>query len=820
MLVCLLPDTDNTICGGCLAGSYLGEDYSNTRDRAYYSNTASATVTVDVSTKSSNCQDSVCFQTLYNSIISEFTDYVNNNGLTAEIVAWAAARVPPIPELWNADVVTSSLTTSGTYSDPFNDPDGVISATTITSLGTLSVDGLPTITTSAEQQKANAIFETAIAGALEEQGALPDGAIVTVTGLGSGTVQYKVTLSASSSTDANTAVSQINTSLSQTTTLEAITAIVQTESAGGSLSMTSLSVNSSTAGSSTETEAIVATSTGQFTTSISTSGMSSTEIDEVETYFEDAITQKVQSEGLLPEGSFVTVIGIDSSGVVSYEVKLFTDPNDDVGSITASINSVLSQPSTLSDIQDAVTSDSTGIIDGASLTTAGKLSVTGLSITTSQQMTDATNYFTTAIETALEEQGALPAGAVVTVTGFGSGTVEYEIIVSGDSGAEVSQAISQINTSLSQSTTQTLIKNIAVSESLGGTLSLTSFAVNSNTAGTLTETTVVKVTTTGQLTTSVKTVGLSSAEVDEVANIMEVSITAELDAQGVLPDGSYVTVTGIDSSGVVSYIVTMYNDPAADSRSLVTAIETTLSSSTSRTAIQNTAIAESSGSSISASVTTALSSLSVSSFTVGYSTGIANSGSVATALSVLSISGFTAGTTTGVPDNKWYPQFDQEKKGCSNDGFEHSYMKENESYYMFSTKKECCDTWFSYDPYCFSSSSTEEKFYPDFSSGVCGKKQEKEFESYEVERYNTLEECCSTFAYSYSQCCDTPGLGGCALTGVVVYVPDWFQSECYAKSETALLDHEDVVSYSTASECCGTLFGWRKSQCCRAAGGC
>lgn len=85
-------DTDNTICGGCLSGSYLGDDYSNTRNGAYYTNTASATITVDVTTKSSDCQDAACFQSLYNSIIADFTAYVNSNDLTLEIVEWAQTR--------------------------------------------------------------------------------------------------------------------------------------------------------------------------------------------------------------------------------------------------------------------------------------------------------------------------------------------------------------------------------------------------------------------------------------------------------------------------------------------------------------------------------------------------------------------------------------------------------------------------------------------------------------------------------------------------------------------------------------------------------
>jgi hypothetical protein len=131
---------------------------------------------------------------------------------------------------------------------------------------------------------------------------------------------------------------------------------------------------------------------------------------------------------------------------------------------------------------------------------------------------------------------------------------------------------------------------------------------------------------------------------------MEVSIEEELITQGVLPAGAFVTVTGISSAGVVSYTITMYNDPAADSSSIVSSIESTLSQSSSLTAIQSTAIADSTGS----SVATALSTLSVSGYTAGDTTGIANTGGVATALATLTVNGFTPGETTGRNDAMTY----------------------------------------------------------------------------------------------------------------------------------------------------------------------
>jgi hypothetical protein len=79
-------------------------------------------------------------------------------------------------------------------------------------------------------------------------------------GYSNGVVQYETTLNADSSSDASAAVSLITSLLSQQSTLSSITNTAQVESSGSSLSMTSLTVNSNTAGSTTETESIKSTS--------------------------------------------------------------------------------------------------------------------------------------------------------------------------------------------------------------------------------------------------------------------------------------------------------------------------------------------------------------------------------------------------------------------------------------------------------------------------------------------------------------------------------------------------------------------------------
>lgn len=365
-------DTGNTECGGCLKGSYTG-DFDGSYPSGYYSSTSSTTVMIEVSTKSNDCSDSACFQSLYNSIIADFTAFVSSGDLTTEIVTWAQNRAPPIPELWNAEVDTSSFSTSGSYGDPFNDPNGVILVSSVTTTGALSVSGLPTSLTTAQKEELASYFETSIKDTLDSQGLLLDGAIVTVIGISDGVVQYEITINAGSQADANQAISDINSSLDEPSTLVSIATSVKNDSSGGDLSVTSLSVHSNAAGSSSETTVSKATSSGQLTTSVSTIGLSSAEIGTVESFFEDAITRTLGSQGVLPKGSFVTVTSI-VNGVVNYQITMFLDPAADAGSIVSSIDSAFSDSSTLAMISASVKSDSAGSTVAAALAT---LAVTG-----------------------------------------------------------------------------------------------------------------------------------------------------------------------------------------------------------------------------------------------------------------------------------------------------------------------------------------------------------------------------------------------------------------------------------------------------------
>ena len=183
------------------------------------------------------------------------------------------------------------------------------------------------------------------------------------------------------------------------------------------------------------------------------------------------------------------------------------------------------------------------------------------------------------------------------------------------------------------------------------------------------------------------------------------------------------------------------------------------------------------------------------------------------------------------PSNLWYPNFDLHEGGkCVNDGLEKLYMQAHPAAYLFSDQEECCNQWYWYDPNCAdtnsskssvdhvgSASSTPMKFYPDHSSGLCG--QKSEFEAWERDTYDTIEECCSDkLLYNYANCCAAGG--GCQSTGTYVYVPDWSTSTCTQKSESLLVSYEKPSAHYSATECCTELFGWNKRECCNAAGGC
>lgn len=95
-------------------------------------------------------------------------------------------------------------------------------------------------------------------------------------------------------------------------------------------------------------------------------------------------------------------------------------------------------------------------------------------------------------------------------------------------------------------------------------------------------------------------------------------------------------------------------------------------------------------------------------------------------------------------------------------------------------------TDFSNDKRCGANMSGD-KFYPDYTSHQCNKKPLEEFAAYEVEVFDTLLSCCrEKFPNSISSCCDAEGAGGCLESGLMKWIPDWYNSHCIAKVSSCL----------------------------------
>lgn len=165
-------------------------------------------------------------------------------------------------------------------------------------------------------------------------------------------------------------------------------------------------------------------------------------------------------------------------------------------------------------------------------------------------------------------------------------------------------------------------------------------------------------------------------------------------------------------------------------------------------------------------------------------------------------------------DSSWYPDFINPENYCSNDGNTPIYMNkpETKQSYIFTSKAECCEKWFSYAPYCQGGLSNDpdvEKFYLEWTSGGCSKKLASEFQSYEQGRYDTLEECCDK-SWDKGQCCKSPGMGGCG-TGEIIFVPDWGTSKCVSRDKATLAEYELDWVKNTQLSCCNAYFNWSQS---------
>jgi len=377
-----------------------------------------------------------------------------------------------------------------------------------------------------------------------------------------------------------------------------------------------------------EVQVVGVTATGSFaTTNLDISSFNEEQISEIMGYFEDAIAQEVD----LPVGSIVNVTSIDENGVVQYEITTYAESSTEANAAANSVSTALSQASTLvsitesviessqasSDvvIQSAITS-STSIAShttggttestASKVTSTGELSVAGFdpSVLTPAEIEEAKHYFESAITQELVSQGLLQQGSsVVVVTDISSNgsSVQYDIIFYGLTSTEASSAITDVQTSLSNTSTLASISSIVQEES----------SSSSSSAAVSTSLSTVSITENTQLGTTGLT--LSPVEEEIVKVYFEEAIAASLGS--ILPPGSTVTVTSV-KDGVVSYEITMEVSSSDVAEATVTAIESSLAEQSTLEAISSSVQSASSASTY-PTLVNAMSGISVVSNTVG-----------------------------------------------------------------------------------------------------------------------------------------------------------------------------------------------------------
>ncbi|KAL9183322.1 hypothetical protein ACHAXT_005109 [Thalassiosira profunda] len=368
------------------------------------------------------------------------------------------------------------------------------------------------------------------------------------------------------------------------------------------------------------------------------------------------------------------------------------------------------------------------------VTTTGTLSVAGLNDQANPMSAAEEVQAIAAFETAIADSlGAnLPAGATVTVTGIENGAVSYEITLDGASSEFANAAVSNIQSSLDNAAT------------LGAISASTGWTVDGNTAGATSQSVVAEVTITGQLTTTLT--GLADAgERAEASGYFEDAIAATLKAEGALPDGASVAAS-IDSSGEVSYTVTMHLNPGADNAVVVSGINEQLEAASTQVAIANAVANE----------------------------AVSGNSSIA-ALQTFQVTGFTALESAGVSFKLYADDCVASVAGPSADASAEKF------YPLYGSGPE---------------------------GGICLKKTVGEFASYEQERYDSLAECCEAkYSHNMQICCDAPDMGGCGSANTV-YLPDYYSNVCLPRAEGALANFEKDYARESLSACCGDFFYW------------
>jgi len=481
-------DTGNPECGGCISGTFIG-DYDGRAVNLGDATGIVTTISGIITTTSTTCSDAACFEELINSAIDKFSTSVTDGSLTDAIIAWAYERLPPVKQLWDTWVVTTSFDSS-TGTNPFTITADSTSGLEVTVGGSFDINfDFTQVTTVADLKLLATYFTNAITSTLDDEGNLPSGAsieLTTICGVDlatatdpvecsstSSAIEYTSTMYLAHDADAEAITTSVSDALSNPTTIQGVTsAVIAEASAGVSVPLIQ-----------------VTTSGSLSVTNFDTTSFTADETAEAFTFFEDAILETLVSQGLVSPGSSVVVTSI-SSGSIQYNLITHVDASVDTTSATSEIQTALSSSSTMTAISTSVitaasTSSSTTLStateslavsssavgtpiesDVFKVTTSGEFSVPSLdlsTLTTSAEIIEASKYFEDAITEQLESAGLLPAGSTVTITGIVDGVVEYEIALYASTTSASETTVSRIGNLFSGSASSTVLRAISSS---------------------------------------------------------------------------------------------------------------------------------------------------------------------------------------------------------------------------------------------------------------------------------------------------------------------------------------------------------------------
>lgn len=233
-------DTDSTECGGCLAGSGFTGDTDGT-PVVEDATGAVSTVTVEVRINSDACQDSSCFNELYDQTVMDLREFIDTGTLTVEIGNWARKRVPPVEQLWEATVLVNSYQQVAVH-NPYVTTASSSTGIVVTSTGSFEVDGVDweKITSASDLEIVASYFEDGIQTSLMDAGYFNEGSSMVLTKVcgtavdsiiepfqcieNPATVEYSSTVYLSHDTDPTEFTDLMAEVLSEPSTLESVQA--------------------------------------------------------------------------------------------------------------------------------------------------------------------------------------------------------------------------------------------------------------------------------------------------------------------------------------------------------------------------------------------------------------------------------------------------------------------------------------------------------------------------------------------------------------------------------------------------------------------